>query len=497
MFFHHLPPTVMKRSTAATLSVVSALSLLAACSPSTDTATASAASAASGAASGAAGGPGAAASAPPVGITTVRAQVRDLPVLITATGTVAPLSSVDVRSQTTSLITKVHVKEGQFVKAGDLLFTLDPRADEANVAKARAQLARDEAALADAQRQFKRSQELLAQNFISQGALDTSQTTVQSQSAAVAADKAALDAARLGLSYTRISAPGAGRLGAINVFAGSSVQANLTSLVSLTQLDPIAVAFSLPQRYLADALTALKDGGAAVSAMPPESASAPSAAAPSGLMPAAPASAASGGGREGREGPEGREAREGGGGSGGSGGGGAGGRPAAPPPVPALQGRLKFVDNSVDPASGTVKAKAVFDNAAGKLWPGAFVNVAMTASVIKGAVVIPQAAIIQSPRGTLVYAVIDGKAAPRPVQVLYAQGEDAAVSGLKPGERIVMDGRQNVRPGANVVERAREGGASGGGKGGRPGGASGATAGAAPGGASGGSGGNTKGAPAP
>jgi len=494
MFFHHLPPTVMKRSTAATLSVVSALSLLAACSPSTDTATASAASAASGAASGAAGGPGAAASAPPVGITTVRAQVRDLPVLITATGTVAPLSSVDVRSQTTSLITRVHVKEGQFVKAGDLLFTLDPRADEANVAKARAQLARDEAALADAQRQFKRSQELLAQNFISQGALDTSQTTVQSQSAAVAADKAALDAARLGLSYTRISAPGAGRLGAINVFAGSSVQANLTSLVSLTQLDPIAVAFSLPQRYLADALTALKDGGAAVSAMPPESASTPSAAAPSGLMPAAPASAASGGGREGREG---REAREGGGGGGG---GGAGGRPAAPPPVPALQGRLKFVDNSVDPTSGTVKAKAVFDNAAGKLWPGAFVNVAMTASVIKGAVVIPQAAIIQSPRGTLVYAVIDGKAAPRPVQVLYAQGEEAAVSGLKPGERIVLDGRQNVRPGSNVIERAREGGAgaSGGGKGGRPGGASGATAGAAPGGASGGgSGGNSKGAPAP
>jgi RND family efflux transporter MFP subunit len=352
-------------------------------------------------------------------VTTVRAQVRDLPVLITATGAVAPLSSVDVRPQITSLIVKVHVTEGQFVKAGQLLFTLDPRADEANVAKARAQLARDEAALADAQRQFKRSQELLAQNFISQGALDTNQTNVQSQTAAVALDKAALDAAKLGLSYTRISAPGAGRLGAINVFAGSSVQANVTTLVSLTQLDPISVAFSLPQRYLADALAALKDGGAPVSATPP-------------------------------------------------------------PPVPALQGRLKFVDSAVDPTSGTVKAKAVFGNAAGQLWPGAFVSVAMTASVIKGAVVIPQAAIIQSPRGTLVYSVIDGKAAQRPVQVLYAQGEDAAVSGLKPGERIVLDGRQNVRPGANVIERPREGGggASGAGKGGRPGGASGAGKGA-------------------
>jgi multidrug efflux pump subunit AcrA (membrane-fusion protein) len=379
------------------------------------------------------------------------------------------------------LITKVHVKEGLFVTAGELLFTLDPRADEANVAKARAQLARDEAALADAQRQLKRSQELLAQNFISQGALDTNQTNVQSQAAAVAADRAALDAARLGLSYTRISAPGAGRLGAINVFAGSSVQANVTTLVSLTQLDPIAVAFSLPQRYLADALAALKDGGAVVSAMPPESASTPTAAAPAGLVIAAPASAASGGGREARE------AREGGG---------AGGRPAAAPAVPALQGRLKFVDNAVDPTSGTVKAKAVFDNAAGKLWPGAFVNVAMTASVIKGAVVIPQAAIIQSPRGTVVYSVVDGKAASRPVQVLYAQGEDAAVSGLKPGERIVLDGRQNVRPGANVVERAREGGASGAGRGGRA--ASGAASGAASSAADSGSGGrNGKGAPAP
>ncbi len=440
-----------------------ALALLAACSPSQPdaAAAASAASSASGAA-----GPSAAASAPPVGVTTVRAQVRDFPVLISATGTVAPLSSVDVRPQTTSLITKVHVKEGQFVKAGELLFTLDTRADEANVAKARAQLARDDAALADAQRQFKRSQELLAQNFISQGALDTTQTNVQSQAAAVAADKAALDAARLGLSYTRITAPGSGRLGAINVFAGSSVQANVTTLVSITQLDPIAVAFSLPQRHLADALAALKDGGAPVSATPPESASTPGTApAPTAAGPGAPAS-------------------------------GAAARAALPAAPVALQGRLKFVDNAVDPTSGTVKVKAVFDNAAGKLWPGAFVTVAMTASTIKGAVVIPQASIIQTARGTLVYGVVDGKAVPRPVQVLYAQGEDAAVGGLKPGERVVLDGRQNVRPGATVVERAREGAASGA-RGGRGGAASGAASGGTEGAATGTKSGSKNGAPAP
>lgn len=378
------------------------LALLAACGQRPEGA---APAAASGAA--AASGPAPAASAPPVSVVTVRAQQRDLPVLITATGSVAPLSSVDVRAQTTNLLAQVHVKEGQFVKAGQLLFTLDARADEANVAKARAQLARDEAALADAQRQLKRSQELLAQNFVSQGAVDTTLTSAQSQQAAVAASRAALDAARLALSYTRVTAPSAGRLGAINVFPGSAVQANQTSLVTITQLDPITVAFSLPQRHLADALVALKDGGASVSATLPESG--------------------------------------------------------------VLAGRLKFVDNSVDASTGTVKVKALFDNKDGKLWPGAFVNVSMTARTLTGAVVVPQAAIIQTARGPIVYTVRDNQAQPRPVQVLQAQGDDAAVSGVKPGERIVLDGRQNLRPGSTVVERPREGGpaASGAGRGGR------------------------------
>jgi RND family efflux transporter MFP subunit len=404
--------------------------LLAACSGQPEGAAAAAASSAATSAA----APGAAASAPPVGVTTVRAQQRDLPVLITATGSVAPLSSVDVRPQVTSVVTRVHVKEGQFVRAGELLFTLDSRADETNIAKAQAQLAKDEAGLADARRQLQRSRELLAQNFVSQGALDSNQTLVDSQVALVAADRAAMDAVRLALSYNRITAPGAGRLGIINVFPGTAVQANQTTLVSVTQLDPIAVAFSLPQRHLADALAALKDGGAAVSALLPEAAG-------------------------------------------------------------TLAGQLKFVDNAVDPASGTVKVKAQFDNREGKLWPGAFVNVSMTARVLKGAVVVPQATIIQSPRGTLVYAVQDGKAVPRPVQLLYAQGEDAAVSGLKPGERIVLDGRQNLRPGAVVVERARDAGASSpGGPGGRVAGA----ASAAGGGASmNAAGGGNRGAPAP
>jgi RND family efflux transporter MFP subunit len=338
------------------------------------------------------------AAGPAVTVTTVRAQKRDLQVLLSATGSVAPISSVDVRPQVTSIVTRVHIREGQFVKAGEVLFTLDARTDEANVAKARAQLAKDEVALADAQRQLARSRDLLAQNFISQGALDANQTLVDSQLALINADRAALDAARVALSNARITAPSAGRAGAINVFPGSSVQANQTALVSITQLDPIAVAFSLPQRHLADALAGLQGGGAPVTALLPEK----------------------------------------------------GG---------ALTGRLQFVDNAIDPASGTVKVKAVFANREGKLWPGAFLDVSMNVRTLKDAVVVPQAAIIQSARGPILYVADDGKAALRAIQVLYAQGDDAAVTGVRPGEAIVLDGRQNLRPGVSVVERAREPGA--------------------------------------
>lgn len=333
------------------------------------------------------------AAAAPITVTTIRAQKRTLPILLKATGTVTPLNSVDVKAQVSSVVSKVHFHEGQFVKAGDLLFTLDARTDEANVAKARAQLAKDAAALADAQRQYARAQQLLAQNFISQGALDTSKAQVDSQMAVLAADQAAIDAARVALSYARVTAPNAGRAGAVSVFPGSTVQANLTTLVTITQLDPIAVAFNLPQRNLPDALAALKDGGAPVTATLAD---------------------------------------------------GAG----------TFSGRLKFVDNAIDLNSGSVKVKAVFDNRDGKLWPGSFVDVSQTVSTLKDTVVVPQAAVIQSARGTIVYVKVDGKALLKPVRVLYAQGDDAAVSGVNEGDAIVLNGKQNLRPGSPVLERA-------------------------------------------
>jgi RND family efflux transporter MFP subunit len=322
-----------------------------------------------------------------------------MPVVITATGTVMPLTSVDIKTQVSSVISKVHIQDGQFVKAGELLFTLDARIDEANLAKARAQLAKDGAALADAKRQLTRAQQLLAQNFVSQGAVDTAQTQLDSMAGTVASDQAAIDAVQVALSYARISAPNAGRAGAVNVSPGSAVQANVSTLVTITQLDPIAVGFNLPQRNLPDALAALKNGGATVKA-----------------------TIADGGA--------------------------------------SFSGRLQFVDNAVDPSSGSVKVKAIFSNKDNQLWPGAFVEISQTVNTLKDAVVIPQAAIIPSPRGTIVYVVEKGNAAVRPIQLVYAQGDEAAVTGIKSGESVVMDGKQNLRPNTPVTERSPKDGAA-------------------------------------
>ena len=364
--------------------------------PAEGTAAAPAASAAP--AAQAASTPASAASAPsgpPVTVSTVKAESKDLAVNLRANGTVFPLASVDIKSQINSVVTKMHINGGQFVRAGDPLFTLDARADEANLAKVRAQHAKDQALLSDAQRQLKRAQELLAQNFVAKSAVDTAQAGVDSAAATLLADQAAIDAAKVAVSYNHINAPLSGRAGALSVSNGTALVAGVSPIVTITQLDPIAVTFNLPQRNLADAISALKDGGAKVTA-----------------------TLADGGG--------------------------------------SFQGRLYFVDNAVDPASGTVRARALFDNKAGKLWPGAFVEISQTINTLKDAVVVPQVALIQSARGTIVYVVEDGKAVLRPVKQVGGQNGEAANTGITAGDTVVVDGKQNLRPGSLVVERAKD-----------------------------------------
>ena len=384
----------MKTATPSLLSACGLLLLsLAACSDKAPAGNAApSATAAASAPAGNASGP----ALPPVSISTIQAGKRDLPINFKATGTVTPLTSVDVKAQISNPVVKVHIQDGQFVRTGDLLITLDARNEEANLAKARAQLAKDNASLSDAQRQLVRAKQLLSQNFVSQGAVDSAQALVDGANATIAADNAAVDAAKVALSNTRVTAPNAGRAGLVNVSAGSAVQANVTALVTITQLDPVGVVFSLPQRNLGDALAALnsKSGGEVTAALPDNSA--------------------------------------------------------------VFKGKLRFVDNNVDASSGAVKVKADFANKDSKLWPGAFVDVSLTVSTLKDAVVIPQAAIVQAARGSVVYVVQDGKAQLKPVQVVSAQGNDAAVTGIQVGDSIVMDGRQNVRPGSPVIDKSRE-----------------------------------------
>jgi RND family efflux transporter MFP subunit len=326
---------------------------------------------------------------PPAVVNVVTPQRRDVPVVQLANGTVTPIRTVDLHPQTTATIRQVHIKEGQFVKAGELLFSLDDRADRANQDKAQAQVERDRAQLADLERQYKRSQDLFAQKFIAQSAVDTLKAQVDQARASLQSDTAAARAAGVATSYTAIRAPMSGRVGGIGVYPGSLVQP-ATSLTTITQLDPITIAFTLPESSLPALLAAQRQGKVAVEATQG-----------AGLAP--------------------------------------------------VTGTLSFIDNTVDPAAGTIKVKAEFDNRNTTLWPGQYVGTKVTVQTIKDAVVVPQSAIITTAQGTFVY-VLDKDRAARlvPVQRLYGAGVDAAVSGLTGAEQIITEGKQNVRPGGKV-----------------------------------------------
>ena len=345
--------------------------------------------------------PAAAAEGKPVGgqgggqsvpVSLQEAVEKPFDVVLEAAGTVAPVSMVDIRPQMSGVIRQVHVKEGQMVKAGQLLFTLDTQLDQANLAKAQAQLLKDQAALADAQRQYKRAQDLVAQNFMSRGAADTAQANYESLEAVVNADRAAVDAAKVPVSYGQVRAAASGRLGGVPVFVGSVVKVNDTSLGSIVQTDPVDVAFSIPQDSLPALLARLRN------AETPEVEI---------VLP-------------------------------------QGGKP--------VTGKLTFVDNAVDAATGTVKVKARVSNAKDQLWPGQFVRAKLQTQHLEQAVLVPAQALVQNPKGTAVFVVREGKAAIQPVKVLAVQADMAAVSGVEAGSKVVVDGRQNVRPNTPVTE---------------------------------------------
>lgn len=341
-----------------------------------------------------------------VGVVTARQQ--DVPVVVEASGTVAALNQVDIRPQTTSTVQDVLVKDGQSVTKGQLLFRFDARADRANLDKARAQLARDKAALADLQRQYDRAKELVDQKFVSQSALDTALANLEGGRSLVTADEAAVQAAQVAVSYNEIRAPFSGRAGAVNVWPGSLVQASATAtpLVNIVQIDPVGITFNLPETELAPVLEAMRPGADGARPTPPE------------------VLVMQGGLDSGRTGDKAE---------------------------PVARGKLIFVDNLVDASTGTIKLKAEFENKQQKLWPGQYLRVRMLLRSIKNAVVIPQAAIILRGTDRQVYVVGPDKTAQlKTVRLRYVFGEMAVVDGVEPGATVVLDGKQNLRPGVPV-----------------------------------------------
>jgi RND family efflux transporter MFP subunit len=337
----------------------------------------------------------------PIAVVTARADRRDVPVRLKANGTVTAVQSVDLRAQVTSTVREVHIREGQNVKQGDLLFSLDSRAEEASLKKALAQVEKDRADLATAQRNLARQRDLFQQKFISQSALDTAQNQVDTLSGQLAIDSAAVESARVARAYDDIRAPFTGRTGAISVRPGSLVQpgATATPLLTITQIDPITVAFTLPERELAGLQAALAAGPVQVAAVPQ-----------------------------------------------------AGGQ--------RHEGRIVFVDNAVDTTTGTIRVKAEFPNPKALLWPGMYVTAELSPRTMPASTVVPTQAVQTGPESRFVYVVgNDGKVDSRIVTVPYIEERFAVVSGLEPGTRVVIEGAQNLRPGATVTEAPVNGGA--------------------------------------
>lgn len=349
---------------------------------------------ATGAATPGAPAPAGSASAPPAqNVSVMRVKQADVPITVEASGTVTALQSVDLRAQTTSTVAQVLVKDGQNVRKGELLFRFDDRADRASLEKARAQRARDRASLTDLERQLNRARELKAQNFIASSAVDTAQANFDAGQALIRSDEAAIQAAQVTAGYNELRAPISGRAGIVSVYPGSLVQPSATAapLVNIAQLDPIAVTFNVPETQLASLLAATRAGELDVEAVPPA---------------------------------------------------------GTPKGTAAIKGHVTAVDNLVDTTTGTIKVKAEFDNQAQALWPGQYLRVRVTLRTLKGATVVPQAAIILRGNDRSVYVVgPDNTAKLVPVQLRQAMGEQAVVEGLDPTAQVVLDGKQNLRPG--------------------------------------------------
>lgn len=341
----------------------------------------------------------------PVSVTTTPARQGDAPVTLTGIGTVTPLRNVTVRSRVDGELLEVHFKEGQLVKEGDLLIQIDPRSFQAQLAQFQGQLAKDSALLANARLDLERYKGLVKKDVLAGQTLDTQESLVRQYEGAVRSDQAQIDTAKLQIEYSRITAPISGRVGLRQVDPGNIVRASDQSgLLVITQISPISVVFTLAE----DNLPAVRERLAA----------------------------------------------------------------GAKLPVAAFdrtltrklaEGTLETTDNQIDTATGTVRLRAVFDNADDALFPNQFVNAVLTLRRLEGVLLVPAVAVQRGPKGATVFVVgQDQTVASRPVTTGLTLGTDVVVeSGLAAGETVVVEGADRLRDGAPVTVRGAGGPAQG------------------------------------
>jgi multidrug efflux system membrane fusion protein len=327
----------------------------------------------------------------PVPVTVAAVEARAVPLQVTAIGTVQALATVSVKPQVSGQLARVFFTEGQDVNAGDRLVEIDPRPFQAALGQAEAAMAKDQALLESAQKDEARYRELVQRDLIARQQFDQAHANAAALAATVKADRAVVDNARLQVGYTLIRAPIRGRTGAALVREGNVVTANQTELVVINQLTPITAVFSVPEIQLTDIRAYRQRGTLKVEATI-------------------------------------RGQAEG------------------------VVGELSFIDNRVDPATGTVQLKATFPNTDTRLWPGQFVNVVMTLAVEPHALVVPREAVQSGPQGRHVFVVrADGTVEPRPVTVVRESGPSIVIGeGVRPGEQIVTEGQARLVAGTRV-----------------------------------------------
>lgn len=332
---------------------------------------------------------------PPVPVGVATSGVQDIAVQLKAVGSVEPMVNIKLIPQVSGQLTQAHFTEGRLVKQGDLLFSIDPRAYQAALKVAQANLKKDQAQLADLQQELNRKQPLVQRQFISQQDYNQLMAKAAAQAATVEADQAQVEKAELELGYCQVRAPFTGRVDRMQAHPGSYVAAGSSVLVEMATLNPIYVKFSLPETEMIDLRDRQVTGPLKVEVWPLGADS------------------------------------------------------------PPQEGRLEFIANEVNQNTGSILGRAVFANPKAVLWPGQSLQVAVTLYVEKDAVVVPAPAVQRGPKGDFVFVVSEGDTVQiRPVTVSRpAGGLSVVAEGLKAGEEVVVDGHMLLYPGAKVTRK--------------------------------------------